>query len=89
MRRCAGRFRRPNSVLGNQSLEAELLRDPEQFFLGTAELVREPDVIRRFLEELRQQFAPSAQWFIAQIFAFQEEQIEDVIDQRDVSRHFE
>jgi hypothetical protein len=41
------------------------------------------------LQKVRKRFAPDAERLIAQIFAIEEQQIEDVIDQRDTSRAFE
>ena len=55
---------------------------------AATKLTREPDILRSFCKHLGQQFASGAQRFFAYIFALQEEQIEDVIDQRDISRAF-
>jgi hypothetical protein len=74
---------------GNQPFEAKLLRDPEELISGAAEFVREPDIFRGILEHLSEKFAPGAQRFLTQIFSFQEQQIEDVIDQWYASRLFE
>src|SRR5262249_45507209 len=39
-------------AFGDQPLEAKLLRDPEQIVFTAAELVREPDICRRFLKKV-------------------------------------
>jgi len=44
-------------AFGDQSLEAERLRDPEKFIFGAAEFVRKPDIFRGVLEKVDQQFA--------------------------------
>jgi hypothetical protein len=62
---------------------------PDLFVLAAAKLTGEPDVLRSFFKQLSQEFAPGAERFFAQIFAFQEEQIKGKIDQRDITRAFE
>jgi hypothetical protein len=60
---------------GNQAFEAKLLRDPEQFIFAAPELIGEPNVFRRPLEKIAQQFAPGRERLSAQIFPFQKEDI--------------
>jgi hypothetical protein len=35
------------------------LRNSDELILGTAEFVGEADILRRFLEKIRQEFAPA------------------------------
>ena len=56
------------------------MRDPDQFIFCATELVGEPNIFRSFLEHLSQEFAPDSERLFLQILAFQEEQVEHVID---------
>jgi hypothetical protein len=40
------------SSFGDQPLEPELLSDPGQLMLGAAKLVRKPDILRSFFNQL-------------------------------------
>ena len=44
--------------------------DPEQIISGAAELVRDPDILGRFLEQVAEQFAPGAERLFAKVFPF-------------------
>jgi hypothetical protein len=74
--------RTETAEFGNHAFETELLGYPEQLVLGALQFFGKPDIFRRFLENIGQQFTPSRERFIAQVFAIQEMKIEDVIDQR-------
>jgi hypothetical protein len=65
------------------------LRDSEQLIFGGAELVRKPDIFRRFFEKAGKQFAPGAEQLFAEIFSFKKQQIKDVLDKQYTSGAFE
>lgn len=66
----------------DQALQLKLLHRSEKLVFIAAQLFRELDVFRSFLEQLGQQFTALNERPVAQVCTVQEEQIESVVNER-------
>jgi hypothetical protein len=70
--------------LCDQSRETKLFCNADKLVIVAAELIGEPDIVRRIFEKAAQRFTPDAQRLVAQVFALQGKKVKDVVHQRNV-----
>ena len=69
--------------LRDQAFEAKLLRDPKQVLFEALQTFRDPDIWRRFFENVGKEFPPGRKRFLTQVFSIHKQKIEDLINKRD------
>jgi hypothetical protein len=66
----------------DQALKAKLLGHPEQVLVRALQPFRDPDIWRRFSENVGKEFPPGRKRFLTRVFPIYKEKIEHVINKR-------